>query len=151
MAFFPNCVHCQDLDQSFSHLKNLRSSDWLPTKASNNTNSSSLVYGRKTKLYSWWQICRKAKVIRWFSTELRSLLWSKCWTKVKQPGINIESTVIRLPNLYRIISFPEIVTKTLSHCSILQTEIKSKQEFAQRALNIILLCQTIWRHLNRIQ
>lgn len=73
MAFHPNCLYGQDLDQHVSHLKNMKCTDLLPTLADKNTNSSPLVDWVKTRLYSWWRICRKAKVIKWCSTELRSL------------------------------------------------------------------------------
>lgn len=91
-ALLPNCLHGRDLDQRFSHLKRRRSPDWLPTQANNNTNSSSSVYWGRTRLCSWWWIRRKAKVIKWFSTELRSLSKSICQTEVKHPGIKMEFT-----------------------------------------------------------
>lgn len=48
--------------------------------------------GQQTTLHSWWQITGKSKVIKWFSSELRSLSNNICQTQVKQCGIKMEST-----------------------------------------------------------
>lgn len=89
-ASLPNCVYGQDLDPHSPvwRARDLQI-DCQRRLIITQTRYPWLTEG-KTRLCSWWWICWRAKAIKWFSTELRSLSKCACQTEAKQPGIKME-------------------------------------------------------------
>lgn len=109
-AFLPNCLCGQDLDQRFLiwRIRELQIICQCRLMIIITQTLTSWCTEGKGRLCSQWWSCGGAKVIKWFSTELR-LSETICQTEEKQPGLKMEFIANRLPNPYLAIPYVEAV------------------------------------------